>query len=158
MTASTQECARVVLDAVPHLMRVIREHVRESSNPDLTIPQFRALAFVGRNDEPVVSDVAAFLGLTLPAASKIVDALAEAKLVSREEVEGDRRRTALKLTAVGKRKYSRMVEDAETFLAGRIENLAPETRIQVMRGLQALHQLFDHAPEVRPRAAKRNNS
>lgn len=155
MAATSQDCARVVLEAVPHLMRVIRQQVRAQSTPDLTIPQFRALAFIGRNDDPMLADVATFLGLTPPAASKIMDALVANNFVSREEGSGDRRRIALRLTPSGRKKFNRMVEEAEAYLADRIENLAPDTRADLVRGLQALHDLFEDPPEVRRSTAKR---
>ena len=60
MSATPHECARTVLDAVPHLMRVIRLQVRTRSSPEFTVPQFRALAFLGRNEDAMLADVAAF--------------------------------------------------------------------------------------------------
>src|SRR5688572_2912192 len=48
MGTSPLDCARTVLESVPHLMRVIRQQVRTRSSPELTMPQFRALAFLGR--------------------------------------------------------------------------------------------------------------
>jgi DNA-binding MarR family transcriptional regulator len=155
MAASANDCARVVLESVPHLMRVIRLQVRSRSSPELTMPQFRTLAFLGRNEDPMLADVATFLGLTPPAASKLVDALVAGKFVSREEGTVDRRRVALKLTPAGRRKYTRLVEDAESYLAERIQHLAPATRAEVVRGLEALHTIFEDPSEVRRTTEKR---
>jgi DNA-binding MarR family transcriptional regulator len=155
MSASANDCARVVLESVPHLMRVIRLQVRSRSSPELTMPQFRTLAFLGRNEDPMLADVATFLGLTPPAASKLIDTLVAAKLVIREEGTVDRRRVALKLTPSGRRKYNRVVEDAESYLAERIQNLAPQIRVEVLRGLEALQAIFEDPSEVRRSTAKR---
>jgi DNA-binding MarR family transcriptional regulator len=155
MSASANDCARVVLEAIPHLMRVIRLQVRARSSPELTMPQFRTLAFLGRNEDPMLADVATFLGLTPPAASKLVDTLVAAKFVTREEGTFDRRRVALKLTPAGRRKYTKLVEEAENYLAERIQHLAPGTRSEVVRGLEALHTIFEDPSEVRRSTAKR---
>ena len=155
MAASANDCARVVLEAVPHLMRVIRLQVRSRSSPELTMPQFRTLAFLGRNEDPMLADVATFLGLTPPAASKLVDTLVAAKLVTREEGMTDRRRIALKLTPAGLLRYTQLVDDAEAYLAERIQALAPEVRQDVVRGLEALHSVFEDPSEVRRSTAKR---
>jgi DNA-binding MarR family transcriptional regulator len=154
MSATPHECARTVLDAVPHLMRVIRLQVRTRSSPEFTVPQFRALAFLGRNEDAMLADVAAFLGLTPPAASKLIDALVEARLVAREIGTSDRRRVELKLTSAGKRKYGRMVEDAENYLAERMRQLEPHIRNEVVRALQALHAIFEDPSEVKRPTAK----
>jgi DNA-binding MarR family transcriptional regulator len=155
MAASANDCARVVLEAIPHLMRVIRLQVRSRSSPELTMPQFRTLAFLGRNEDPMLADVATFLGLTPPAASKLVDTLVAAKLVTREEGATDRRRVALKLTPAGLRKFTRLVDEAEAYLAERIQNIAPNVRNDVVRGLEALHSVFEDPSEVRRSTAKR---
>src|SRR5205809_843039 len=89
------------------------------------------------------------------AASKLVDALVAGKFVLREEGTVDRRRVALKLTAAGRRKYTRLVEDAESYLAERIQHLAPATRAEVVRGLEALHTIFEDPSEVRRTTEKR---
>ena len=70
METSSNQCAAELLETIPHLMRIIRTNVRAKSGAEFSMVQFRALAFLGRNDCAMLSDVATFLGLTLPAASK----------------------------------------------------------------------------------------
>lgn len=119
------------------------------------MPQFRTLAFLGRNEDPMLADVATFLGLTPPAASKLVDTLVAAKMVTREEGMIDRRRVALKLTPAGLKRYTQLVDDAESYLAERIQNIEPSVRQDVIRGLEALHSVFEDPSEVRRSTAKR---
>src|SRR5436190_544424 len=121
---TTRECAAAVMEAIPHLMRVLRAQVRSATTPDLTIPQFRTLAFVGRNDGAMLVDVANFLALTPPSASKLVDGLFSAGLLAREQPREDRRRVALRLTEKGRRKYDAAVRASEAYLSERIERLA----------------------------------
>jgi DNA-binding MarR family transcriptional regulator len=156
LPTAARECAAAVLETVPHLMRVIRKQVRSQSNPDLSMPQFRTLAFIGRNAGAMLSDVAAFLALTPPAASKLVDGLFSAGLLAREIGSRDRRRVALRLTASGKRKFDAAVREAEAYLSARIEQLEPQVRGEVLRSMTALHVLFEETPEVRhPARARR---
>jgi DNA-binding MarR family transcriptional regulator len=147
--ATARECAAAVLEAVPHLMRVLRAQVRSESNPDLSMPQFRALAFVGRNAGAMLSDVATSLALTPPAASKLVDGLFTAGLLARETGSEDRRCVALKLTPAGRRKYDAAVRAAEQYLADRIGKLDAVSRGEVLRAMNTLHAIFDDPPEVR---------
>lgn len=147
-TATARECATEVLEAVPLVMRVLRAHARSESSPELSMPQFRALAFVGRNEGAMLVDVAAFLGLTAPAASKLVDGLVAAGLVAREAGVSDRRCVALKLKAGGRRIYRRAVESAEQYLAEHLADLNPEARGEVLRAMKAMRSIFDDPPEV----------
>lgn len=147
--ATARECAAAVLEGVPHLMRVLRAQVRSQSNPDLSMPQFRTLAFLGRNAGAMLVDVATFLALTPPAASKLVDGLFNAGLVSRDAVSDDRRRVALNLTPAGRQKYAAAVRTAENYLAERIEQLDGRTRAEILRSVAALQTIFEAPSEVR---------
>jgi DNA-binding MarR family transcriptional regulator len=154
-SASSRLCAAAVMEAVPHLMRVLRARVRSDSSPDLSMPQFRALAFIGRNEGAMLADVGNFLALAAPAASKLIDGLVCAGLVAREPGSKDRRRIELKLTAAGHRKYVAALKTAEDYISERIAPLSALARAEILRALNTLHAIFDDPPEVR-RAAKRN--
>ena len=154
-TATIRQCASEVLETVPLVMRVLRSHAQSESSPELSMAQFRALAFVGRNEGAMLADVAAFLGLTPPAASKLVDGLVAAGLVAREAGITDRRRVALKLNAGGRRIYQRAVESAEQYLAEHLAALNSIARGEVLRAMQALRSIFDDPPEVRSAAGKK---
>lgn len=145
--ATPARCATVLLDTVPHLMRVIRTNVRSHSGPELSIPQFRALAFLGRNRHAMLGDVASFLGLTLPAASKLVDGLVASNLASRETHARDRRRVSLALTRPGQRKYEAVVASARDFLSAKMRHLNPDERAAVLRAMELLHTAFAEAPD-----------
>ena len=141
------QCADGLLETVPQLMRVIRTHVRSRSGPELSMVQFRALAFLGRNRCAMLSDVATFLGLTPPAASKLVDGLVAAKLTSREPHAEDRRRVSLGLTKAGSRKYDAVVAAAREFLAGKMRHLSSAERATVLGAMQTLQHAFADAPD-----------
>src|SRR5512141_2900959 len=102
MTPSPDACAQEILDVVPAVMRTIRAELRRHRTADLSVPQFRTLAFIDRKADASLSDVAEHIGLTLPSISKIVDGLVTRKLVTRQTASDDRRRMTLALTTRGR--------------------------------------------------------
>jgi len=102
MQQPVNQCADDLLDVIPLVMRSIRTEMRSHRSPDLTVPQFRTLAFTGINTGATLSDLADHLGLMPPAASKIVDGLVAAGLIERLANKTDRRRIWLALTPAGR--------------------------------------------------------
>ena len=78
-------CARELMDTAPKIMQAIRVEMRRGRGSDISIPQFRSLAFIQRNPDSSLSNLAEHLGLTLPSVSKLVDGLVKQKLVIRQE-------------------------------------------------------------------------
>ena len=113
---TVQETARQVLDVVPLVMRTIRAKLRERRAADINVPQFRAMAYINRNDGASLSDLAAHIGLTLPSMSKLIDGLVNRKLVSREADSCDRRRVCLSLTSQGRDEMNAAYKYSQKFL------------------------------------------
>ena len=72
---SVAACAGEILDCVPVVLQFIRTQMRKSRQPDLSVPQFRALLFVDRSQGAPLSMLAEFLGLSLAATSRLVNGL-----------------------------------------------------------------------------------
>src|SRR5947209_15174584 len=89
-------CARHLLDTVPLVMRVIRQHLRRHRS-GLSVPQFRTLWYVSSAAGPSLSAVADFIGLSLPAMSRLVDGLVEGRLMTRRPCADDRRHVRLSI-------------------------------------------------------------
>jgi len=151
---TTKDCAAELLEVVPLMMRVIRSEVRAHSSPELSMPQFRALAFLGRNEGAMLGDVATFLTLTLSAASKLVDGLVNAKLVARESDPQDRRKIALKLTSAGESKFASARQATADFLADRVAALSAADRDCITEAMRVLHRTFTDVPETGAHLAK----
>src|SRR6187399_3065383 len=100
-SAAAQECAILLLEAVPRVMRALRHAMGQLDAPALTVPQFRALNFVQTHEGPNLSATAEFLGLTLPSTSKLIDQLVRRGILARDDDAKDRRRMTLRLTARG---------------------------------------------------------
>src|SRR5215212_11111749 len=111
-----EEVAREMLDAVPLVMRVIRAHMcRHRSG--LSVPQFRTLCFLSGADGSSLSAAADFVGLSLPAMSRLVDGLVEIGLVRRRHCDDDRRHVRLSVTKEGESAVSEARQLAQAHLA-----------------------------------------
>src|SRR5512135_129538 len=102
MTQMVQGAAQQVLEAVPLVMRTIRAQLRSHRRTDISVPQFRAMGYIDRNEGASLSDLASYIGLTLPSMSKLIDGLVARKLVTRAADSMDRRRICLSLTPLGR--------------------------------------------------------
>ena len=103
----------------------------------------------------MLGDVANFLTMTLSAASKLVDGLVVAKLVTRENDRDDRRRIVLKLTPSGQGKFAAARQATADFLSRRVERLSDTDRGQIAEAMQILQRIFsDEPPETNGRAPK----
>ena len=124
-------------------MRSLRAEARSRRTAELSVPQFRTLAFVGRNEGAKLSDLANFLGLTAPSASKLIDGLVAAKFVSREVPSGDRRRVSLALSAAGLREYHAVLRHSRSYLARKVEHLGNDARGRLLAALYDLRAAFE---------------
>jgi len=126
-------------------MRCIRANVRRHRGPEMSVPQFRTMAFIGRNKGAALSDVAAHLGLTLPSTSKLVEGLVAAKLATREIDSQDRRFVVLALTASGQKRYETARKMARDFLAEKLVSLGGEERERMLEATRTLKAIFSEA-------------
>ncbi len=146
MGAIADEAAGRVLDVVPIVMSVIRGHMRQFRDCDLSIPQFRTLAYLNREPGASLSGVADYIGLTLPAMSRLIDGLVERKLILRQIPAGDRRKITLNLTARGRTTLESTLEKTQEHLAEHLEGLSAEDYRVVIRAMDVLRPLFAEYP------------
>src|SRR5512147_514616 len=142
MTPSPDACAQEILDVVPIVMRTIRAELRRHRTADLSIPQFRTLAFIDRNVDASLSDVAEHIGLTLPSMSKIVEGLVMRKLGTRQTAPDDRRRMTLALTARGQTALRTSRAATRTCLAEELAALSDRQRETIVQALSSLRPIF----------------
>jgi DNA-binding MarR family transcriptional regulator len=142
MTTSPGVCAQEILDVVPVVMRTIRAELRRHRAADLSVPQFRTLAFIDRQPDASLSDVAEHIGLTLPSMSKIVDGLVARKLVTRRTHPADRRRLTLALTARGQTALQTSREATRACLAEDVAALNDRQRNTIVQAMEILRPLF----------------
>jgi len=115
-----------MLEAIPAVMRVIRQHMRSRRLPGLSVPQLRVLGFLDRCGPATLSAVAAHVGTTRPSMSRMIQTLVEAQLVRRQGGSPDRRTVRLEVAARGRRVLEIARQAAVEELAHRIGSLQAE--------------------------------
>jgi DNA-binding MarR family transcriptional regulator len=96
---SIADLERIVIGAVGITTRALE---RAAPGVDLTFSQWRALLILGEPDGLRVGEVAARVGVTLPATSRFLRRLERRELVALARDETDRRATRARLTARGR--------------------------------------------------------
>lgn len=142
MRQIVQGAAQQVLEAVPLVMRTIRGQLRSHRSADISVPQFRAMGYLDRNDGASLSDLAGHIGLTLPSMSKLIDGLVSRKLVTRTSHNMDRRRICLSLTPLGREELREAHRFTEKYLADQISGLDEADLQTITRAMQLLKSLF----------------
>jgi DNA-binding MarR family transcriptional regulator len=142
MTMTPEESARELLEVVPIVMRDIRSEMRSRRPPDLTVAQFRALAFVNRNEGSSLSEVANHMGLTPPSTCRLVDGLIARGMMTRQEYPSDRRRVRLDVTPLGLTILEASRRGTLKCLADKLSGLAAGDREVIVRAMEALRSVF----------------
>jgi DNA-binding MarR family transcriptional regulator len=142
MKHAVESCAREVLEAVPVVMRFIRDQVRQRRAAGLSLPQFRTLIFLDRIQDSSLSAVAGHLGLSLPAMSRLVNGLVACGLVRRQTVSTNRRQIALTLTARGQAALEKARGEIRRQLAGALRALSVSEQKTIQRAMRTLHSIF----------------
>jgi DNA-binding MarR family transcriptional regulator len=142
MTNLLDTCTRELMDTAPQIMQAIRVEMRRGHGSDISIPQFRTLAFIQRNPDSSLSNLADHLGLTLPSVSKLVDGLVKQELVTRQESTADRRRLTLGLTQIGASIMNSARTGAQANLAKKLGCLSDSDLQKICTAMQLLRPIF----------------
>jgi DNA-binding MarR family transcriptional regulator len=148
LEVSAEDCAALVADTIPLVMRTIRAEMRGHRTPDLSVPQFRALGFLRRHPGASLSDVADHVGLTLPSISNMINRLEARNLVTRRTRAGDRRHISLELTPLGQLTMQAARDATRTRVAALLVALSPEERAVISRAMHSLGQVFSSEPGI----------
>lgn len=140
--ADAQACAAEVLEVLPAVMNALRLGVRGQLGDGLSVPQFRCLNFVDGNAGASISEVAAFLGVSVATASALVDRLVRGGYVLARTAAEDRRRSRLHLSAAGRALLRRMRRGAERELAAALAARSGAELDALMSGLGVLRTTF----------------
>ncbi|MBE3576217.1 MAG: MarR family transcriptional regulator [Limnochordales bacterium] len=142
LAATPETCARQIMELVPPLMRLIRTEMRQQVSGQLSVPQLRVLAYLGRNPGACLADVAGHLGVTNPTASAMVDRLVRRGLVERAQHSEERRRAVLRLTADGVALLERARGLTRDKLAQALATLSQRELRCLNEGLAVLRRAF----------------
>ena len=142
MAGAPEQAAREILRTVPLVMRTVRDEMRSRRAASLSVPQFRALNFVGRHPGSSLSDVATHVGVALPSMSRLVDGLVARKLIIRRGDAGDRRRLILRLTARGQAQVRVAHAFTEASIAARVSALRGDELAVITHAMTFLQRVF----------------
>jgi MarR family transcriptional regulator for hemolysin len=142
-------CVRELMDTAPQIIQVIRSEMRRGRGSDISIPQFRTLAFIQRNPDSSLSKLAEHLGLTLPSVSKLVDGLVKQKIILRQESTADRRRLTLILTEAGAAIVNSARAGAQANLSKKLADLSTDEMDTIYQALKLLRPIFVDQAGVR---------
>ena len=150
-SAAYADCAAQILELIPAIMRVVRAQMRSRRSVELSVVQFRTLAFLDRRRGASLSDLADHIGLTLPTVSKLVQGLVERRFLRRQTDATDRRRSALAATPKGQRILIAARTATRQHLVLQLQKLSSKDCDAVINAMQILRPVFlgDVAPPRR---------
>jgi DNA-binding MarR family transcriptional regulator len=142
MTVTPEASAGELLEVVPIVMKEIRSQMRSQGSTDLTVPQFRTLAFVNRNQGSPLCKVADHMGLTSPSASTLVDGLIKRGLMTREDQPDNRRRVRLVVTSRGRAILEASTRGTMAYLAKKLSSVSADNREVIVKAMETLRSVF----------------
>ena len=151
MSEDPESCARVVLDVIPVVMRLIKAEMRLHRSADLSIPQFRTLTFLNRNSGASLYEVANHLGLTSPSTSSLVDELVKRDLIHRQLSTTDRRRITLVMTPLGETILKTARQETHSRLASILKELSPTDLELITQALLVLQSVIPEGDSSHPK-------
>jgi len=146
MADTLDTCARELLEVMPLVMQHLRQTMRGQAAQDLRVPELRTLAFLRHNAGSNLTDLAEYIGVSLPSMSKLIDNLTYRGLVSREPDVADRRRIRLSLTAAGETELTAARKAAKAAFIDKLTQLDHGDIDAVTRSLHLLRRLFVNVP------------
>jgi DNA-binding MarR family transcriptional regulator len=142
MTATSEGCARELLEVVPIVMRDIRFKMRSRRPSDLSVPQFRTLAFVNSNEGSSLLEVANHMGLTPASTSRLVDGLVTRGMMTRQDDAADRRRVRLSATPLGLKILDASRQATMEYLAKKLSGAKADDREVIIKAMKVLRSVF----------------
>jgi len=146
MPPSSYECAALLLETIPGVMRSIAGAMRQRYGCDDDAPtmvQMRMLAILAARPRSL-SELAAAHQVTPSSMSRTIDVLVQRHWVERTVAPDDRRKVVLRLTPAGHATHAAIREAAREAAASLIEQLDTDDCARLYEGLSALRALVDH--------------
>lgn len=146
--------AAALMEVAALIMREVRALMRSHRGASLSVAHFRALGYVRRHPACSLTAVADHLGLSVPATSRLVDALVADGLMVRQPSAHDRRFVTLQLSPEGERIQNEARSAAMHSLAARLEPLSPQHRAIIAQALDPLRQAFPSTADADAASAR----
>lgn len=109
---------------------------------EMTGAQRRILYILDIKGPQKMTHIARLVGVTVPAATAVVDKLVRCGCVQRVTDSRDRRVTRVSLTPLGRKAHAKMKRIHEKGLSAALEKLAPEKRTELIVAFERIHVLL----------------
>lgn len=117
--------------------------LRQNAAAGVTPSQLAVLSTLDRHGPLGLGDLAAHEGVQPPSATRMVDNLEAAGLVTREASRADRRAVVVQLTAKGRRRVEEIRRRRDAWLAERLGRLTPRELEALEGALPVLEALLE---------------
>ncbi|MFP3417776.1 MAG: MarR family transcriptional regulator [Nitrososphaeria archaeon] len=134
-----EKLAEELLESIFKASRTFRNWMKEDNS--FSVPQFRILSYVNRNKDCSIDDIALYLGVSKPTASKMVEKMRLKKLLYRIENKKDRRKVAIGLTSKGVKVLEEARLKAILKLKNRLSEIDTKSKSQLRDALRILAEL-----------------
>jgi len=121
----------------------LARRLRQETEADVTPSQLAALSTVERHQPMTVGELSAHERVQPPTMTRVVSAMVEAGLVTRDPDPADRRVAWLRLTPEGARFLARGRTRKEAYLAKRLRRIEPERLAILERAVDVLEELVE---------------
>jgi DNA-binding MarR family transcriptional regulator len=121
----------------------LARRLRQETEADITPSQLAALSTVERHQPMTVGELSAHERVQPPTMTRVVSAMVEAGLVTRDPDPADRRVAWLRLTPEGARFLARGRTRKEAYLAKRLRRIDPERLAILERAVDVLEELVE---------------
>lgn len=142
-----EELIERVHEVLPEIGRrlyaLVAEHPQVAGRP---LGQIKALLHLYRHGQCTVSEIAAQVGVSLPAASELIDRLVDDGFVERQVNPADRRQVLIRLTPQAQAYGSEIHALRRAQILATLDRLAPEHREPFVRGLTVLAEVLGEDP------------
>jgi DNA-binding MarR family transcriptional regulator len=134
-TSFAEKLAGLFSEIVLNTMTV--QLLRELDEMEITLSQLQALTHVAERRSCSVGSIADGLGVTHPAAVKLVEKLARKGLITRRVAAADHRQSEIAATGAGRAIVNRVRQERMQRLVEVLDRMTPEERHALIHGLQA---------------------
>jgi len=148
--------AAAIFVHVPKVMQTIRHEMRNAVQ-GLTIPQFRILARL-ESGPTNHCDLANWIGVSLPAISRMVNILEDRNLVVRDRQRKDRRYVHLTLSSEGSAFFRKCKSQGQKSLSKRFHNMSLENKKYIIEALKILGAALAQPEEENEKTRLRSRS
>ena len=144
------KCAKEFFEVVPRVMQILRTEMRQVVKNQLTIPQFRILAKL-EHGPANCGELADWVGVSLPAVSKLSALLLKRKLIAKQRVSFDKRQWQMTLSPLGRKFFCESRESAQANLSTKLGDLSEKDKQDILTSLKTVTKAFGNTQLVEGR-------